>query len=41
MIAAFLIQQTGQPVAPGYCLAVVALISLAALAAGLKLRGIR
>lgn len=41
MIAAFLIQQTGQPVAPGYYLAVVALISLAALGAGLKLRGIR
>lgn len=41
MIAAYLIQQTGQPVAPGYYLAVVALLSLAALGAGLKLRGIR
>ncbi|MEV7636903.1 MFS transporter [Pseudarthrobacter enclensis] len=41
MIAAFLVQQTGQPVAPGYYLGVVAIISLVALAAGVKLRGIR
>ena len=41
MIAAFLVQQTGQAVAPGYYLAVVAIISLVALAAGVKLRGIR
>ncbi|KQR01205.1 hypothetical protein ASF72_13365 [Arthrobacter sp. Leaf141] len=41
MIAAFLVQQTGQAVAPGYYLAVVAVISLVALASGVKLRGIR
>ncbi|MEW1806355.1 MFS transporter [Pseudarthrobacter sp. NPDC080039] len=41
MIAAYLVQQTGQAVAPGYYLAVIAVISLAALAAGVKLRGIR
>ena len=41
MIAAYLIQQTGQAVAPGYYLAAVAFLSLGALAAGLKFRGIR
>ena len=41
MIASYLVQQTGQAVAPGYYLAVIAVVSLAALAAGVKFRGIR
>jgi MHS family proline/betaine transporter-like MFS transporter len=41
MIASYLVQQTGQAVAPGYYLAVIAVISLAALASAVKFRGIR
>ena len=41
MIAAYLIETTGQAMAPGYYLAVLACLSLAALGAGLKWRGIR
>ncbi|MDJ0356889.1 hypothetical protein [Paenarthrobacter sp. PH39-S1] len=41
VIAAYLVQQAGRPVARGNYLAVVGLNSLAALAADLKLRGIR
>ncbi|XAS67672.1 MFS transporter [Micrococcaceae bacterium Sec5.7] len=41
MMAAFLVEATGQPMAPGYYLAVLACLSIAALAAGLKYRGIR
>ncbi|HEY1156503.1 MAG TPA: MFS transporter, partial [Arthrobacter sp.] len=41
MIASYLVQQTGQAVAPGYYLAVIAVISLAALASAGKFRGIR
>jgi len=41
MIASYLVQQTGQAVAPGYYLAIIAIISLVALGAGVKFRGIR
>jgi len=41
MIASYLVQQTGQAVAPGYYLAVIAIISIVALVAGVKFRGIR
>ncbi len=41
MIASYLVQQTGQAVAPGYYLAVIAVISLVALASAVKFRGIR
>ena len=41
MIASYLVQQTGQAVAPGYYLAVIAVISLAALASAVKYRRIR
>lgn len=41
MIAAFLIETTGQAVAPGYYLAVLACVSLVALGTGFKYRGIR
>ncbi len=41
MIASYLVQQTGQAVAPGYYLAVIAVITLAALASAVKFRGIR
>ncbi|WJH24080.1 MFS transporter [Pseudarthrobacter defluvii] len=41
MIASYLVQQTGQAVAPGCYLAVIAIISIVALVAGVKFRGIR
>ncbi|NKX56412.1 MFS transporter [Arthrobacter mobilis] len=40
-IAAALITFTGQPVAPGYYLAVVAILSIAALLAAVRFRGVR
>lgn len=41
MIATYLIEITGQDVAPAYYLAILACLSLAALGAGFKYRGIR
>ncbi|ANS31128.1 major facilitator superfamily protein [Rhodococcus opacus] len=41
MVTAFLIQATGQPVAPGYYLALLAGISIIALVSGFKFRAIR
>lgn len=41
LIAAYLIESTGQPIAPGYYLLGLAFFSLAALGSGLKFRGIR
>ncbi|WP_082697789.1 MFS transporter [Arthrobacter sp. EpRS71] len=41
MIAAYLIEITGQDVAPAYYLAILACLSLVALGAGLRFRGIR
>ncbi|MDQ1060263.1 MHS family proline/betaine transporter-like MFS transporter [Arthrobacter globiformis] len=41
MVATYLIETTGQAIAPGYYLAVLACLSLAALGAGLKWQGIR
>lgn len=40
MVTAFLIQATGQPVAPGYYLALLSGLSIVALIAGFKFRGI-
>ncbi|WP_313812086.1 MFS transporter [Glutamicibacter sp.] len=41
MICSFLIQSTGQDVAPGYYLAVLAIVSISALFAGFRWRNIR
>ncbi|QHK18504.1 MFS transporter [Pseudarthrobacter psychrotolerans] len=41
MIAAFLIEATGQNMAPGYYIAVLSCLSIVALSCGLKYRGIR
>ena len=41
MICAFLIETTGQPVAPGYYLAVLSIVSITALGAAFRFRSVR
>ncbi|MEF9873312.1 MULTISPECIES: MFS transporter [Micrococcaceae] len=41
MICAFLIEATGQPIAPGYYLAVLAIVSIAALGSAFRFRAVR